>query len=85
MNTPDDRPLTKERRALLQAIANDDQVDLLGEALDSERFWMQAIRNMEFGSATSCPFCRRSFGWIRDVKINPHTADCPWVLAQESQ
>jgi len=87
------KPLTKERRALLQAIANDEHVannDLLQEALESERFWRDAIAqrgwDVNYGfERNKCFFCDLERQVNEYHSSKNHKPDCAWWLAQETE
>lgn len=78
------KPLSKEERAKYAEFLGDGTDDraFLNQQwaqrlLESERFWREAVKNLEVPPSEYCPFCDRMLFTI-------HKPDCAYMLAQES-
>ncbi len=70
------KPLTKERLKyyVKRDCSESDQVE---ELLSAEAFWREIVKNLKH-TGDRCPVCLLGHPVA-------HYADCPWLLAQESE
>jgi hypothetical protein len=90
------KPLTKEEREnfirafsgqRVRVLGASEYVDVIKSLISAEAFWRESVKKCEEEESdgiTWCPMCRMISHKNLPMSNIDHSADCPWLLAQES-